>query len=294
MILHPCQPYDLNPLFRALARFPYPALFALTENSLLRVLHSPEGAALVQARMQGQALAIQSLHGDISPELLQHAFGTDCDLGAFYEFSREHPALWQVVEPLVGLPVWREETLYQTLIFVIIEQHISWKNARLAQLRLLEWGGNRFDVDGHILYALPTPEQLAHASIDDLVPLKITFRRMQMLIDLARSIADGSLDLEAWMQLEPAALYEQLCTLHGVGHWTAAVVVARAKGIFSYIPQNDVALQAAVAHYFHAGKSAAEVLRVLGEFGEYGGLAAHFTLMRWVLDRYPLQTDLLF
>jgi DNA-3-methyladenine glycosylase II len=132
---------------------------------------------------------------------------------------------------------------------------------------------------------------LASATVDDLIPLKITFKRMQMLIDLARAIVEGTIDLDAWMRLDAAALYDKLCSLHGVGHWTAAVVVTRTKGIFQHIAHNDVALQAAVAHYFQTGKSAPDVLRIMGQYGEYGGLVAHFTLMRWVLDRYPLQTD---
>ena len=54
------------------------------------------------------------------------------------------------------------------------------------------------------------------------------------------------------------------------------------------MPHNDVALQAAVAEYFSVEKSADATKVVFANYGEYAGLSAHFTLMRWVLDKYPI------
>jgi 3-methyladenine DNA glycosylase/8-oxoguanine DNA glycosylase len=70
------------------------------------------------------------------------------------------------------------------------------------------------------------------------------------------------------------------------------VIVSRALGIFPAIPHNDVALQAAVNFYFHSGNGripAQTMLDTLGRYGDYAGLAAHYTLLRWVLDRYPVR-----
>ena len=61
-------------------------------------------------------------------------------------------------------------------------------------------------------------------------------------------------------------------------------------GIYNYVGHNDVALQAAVAKYFFGldqKVSETVVQETFHQFGEYAGLAAHFTICRWVLERYP-------
>ena len=140
------------------------------------------------------------------------------------------------------------------------------------------------------VYRFPSPQQMARASHSELKALKITNRRIEMIIDIAQAVARGGLDLEAIGQMEALAAYEQLMTLKGVGHWTANNVLGRSLGAYPFVSQNDVALQAAVQHYFHDGKgqkSAEKVTNTLSRYGEYAGLAGHFVLLRWVLERYP-------
>jgi hypothetical protein len=55
------------------------------------------------------------------------------------------------------------------------------------------------------------------------------------------------------------------------------------------VGHNDVALQAAVNHYFFGGVGripAQQVLDAFAPYGDFAGLAAHYTMLRWVLDRY--------
>jgi 3-methyladenine DNA glycosylase/8-oxoguanine DNA glycosylase len=68
-------------------------------------------------------------------------------------------------------------------------------------------------------------------------------------------------------------------------------VIVRALGVFAYIPDGDVALQAAANHYFNGakGKLTPAELRALYEaYGEFGGSAAYYTLMRYVMDFYEV------
>ena len=82
----------------------------------------------------------------------------------------------------------------------------------------------------------------------------------------------------------------QLLEIKGVGPWTASNVVGRACGSYPFVSHNDVALQAAVQRYFHAGqgeKGAAQLRDTLEPYGEFAGIAGHFVLLRWVIDNYP-------
>jgi DNA-3-methyladenine glycosylase II len=286
-------PYSFDLFCQILSRYPQASLFHLRDGDYYRVLRYAEQLSLIKinssSTVDAPKLQIEFLVGEEAAiEQVEHLLGLDCDINDFYEFAHQNEALWAIVEPLYGLPIDRSENVFHALIFVIIEQHISWVNAQKAQRVLVEWSNNSIEYEGIKHYAMPTVQQLANATIDDLRPLKITFKRMQLMIDLARQVLDGTLDLEAMTQLPPAEMYRELMKIKGVGHWTASVVLSRARGIFPYVPQNDVALQAAVREYFNVEKSTAATQAIFAEYGQFAGLAAHFTLMKWVLDKYPI------
>ncbi len=218
--------------------------------------------------------------------------GLDRDLSPFYEFAADRARLWSVIEPLVGLPLFSTETVFEALITLIIEQHISWKSALRAQQTLLGLFHGGSCVAGRRVYDFPSPARLASASPAELKALKITDRRSAMLIDIAGQVHCDELDLEGIRALDDKDVSEGLLRIKGVGAWTAGNVIGRAFGRYPYLASNDVALQSAVLEYFCDGagvKSAALVQEVLGAYGCYAGLAGHFTLLRWVLDRYPAQ-----
>jgi len=294
MKLHPTQPYDFKKLLELLRRFPSPSSFSIQEDAYYQVFRDRHSLSLIRVRETEDGLQIERLDGDAPEQWLVEQtvqiLGVNRDLQPFYAYAKTQPDLWHVIAPLHGMPLYCTPNLYHALIYVIIEQHISWVAAQRAQLELVKWGGNFVEYDGFLHYAIPTPEQLAQASIEDLRPLKITFKRMQLLIDISQAVVDGRLDVAAIAQKSPQAVYKELLKIKGVGHWTASVVIGRVFGVFPDIPHNDVALQAAVAHYFGVEKSAKATLAQFQQYGEYAGLAANFTLSRWVLDMYPMQS----
>ena len=218
--------------------------------------------------------------------------GIDRDLSEFYALAAGDLQLWSVVEPLVGLPLFCAETVFEALITLIIEQHISWQAALRAQRTLLRLFYDGCPVAGGRVYDFPSPAQLAAASPAQLKALKITDRRCALLTDLARQVDSGALDLEALRVQEDDEAFARLLRIKGVGAWTAGNVIGRAFGRYPHLASKDVALQAAVREYFCGGdgvKSAALVEEALGAYGDCAGMAGHFTLLRWVLDRYPPQ-----
>jgi 3-methyladenine DNA glycosylase/8-oxoguanine DNA glycosylase len=126
--------------------------------------------------------------------------------------------------------------------------------------------------------------------VDTLTPMKITFRRMRLLIDVAGQVAAGALDLEALRDESPQAAYDALLAIKGIGHWTATYTISRVFGpLHPYVGDNDVALQAAVNHYYYGGKGRIppeEVRATFAPYGEFAGAAATFTIMRLVHEKY--------
>ncbi len=283
--------YRFNLLLEFLKRIAHPARLVVQGDTLWRYTDGE----LIAYRQAGDAIVLQGeglSHANLEriKRISRHCLGLGRDLSSFYDFAARDPALWRVVAPLVGLPIFCSETVFEALITLIIEQHISWKNALRYQRTLMRMFDSGASLGQAEVYRFPSPQRLARSSHSELKALKITNRRIEIIIDIAQAVASGALDLESIGRREALAAYDQLMTLNGVGHWTANNVIGRALGAYPFVSHNDVALQAAVQHYFHDGKgqkSPELVTKTLGCYGEYAGLAGHFVLLRWVLERYP-------
>lgn len=284
----PQSPYNFQLLLAITARYDFPARQIVSDNTLWRVTNGQ----MTSYHLDGQNIVAQALS---SSDLEQHRnntlhiFGLQRDLTDFYTFAKSDNDLWSIIEPLHGLPIYCTETVFEALITLIIEQHITWKNALRSQRTLMEILDTKHQHDDIVVYDFPSPQQIASATLEQLKPLKITHRRIDGMIRIAQGVVDDALDLESIRYMDTAEAYSSLMKIKGVGHWTANNVIGRAVGRFPHISHNDVALQAAVLHYFHddAGKkSAQQTTETLAVYGDYAGLVGHFTLLRWVLDRY--------
>ncbi len=287
----PATPYRFELLLGFARRIAYPARMLAAGDTLWRHTRGH----LLSYRREGGSIVIrgEDMTDDERDRVLaasRHILGIDRDLSRFYAMASGHEPLWNVIEPLIGLPIHCSETVYEALITLIIEQHITWKSALRSQRCLMSLLGNAASVDGCRVYDFPTPAQLAGTPVSMLKPLKITNRRMELIIDIASAAARGELDLESLSDLPPDEASQSLLELKGVGPWTAGNVIGRATGCHPHISQNDVALQAAIQRYFLAGqgeKSGKQVREALEPYGEFAGLASHFVLLRWVFDMYP-------
>ena len=287
----PDHAYRFEMLLEFARRIAYPARMVVRGDVVLRCT----AGHLLSYQATADAIVIRSetLSAETKPRVEARSrrwLGLDRDLTAFYRMAASDADLWPVVEPLAGLPIFCSETVFEALITLIIEQHIAWKSAQRSQRELLRITGPSLRGGQTPVYDFPAPERLARASRAELKPLKITNKRIDLIIAIAALVNNGELDLEGIRRLPTAEAYKRLLAIKGVGHWTASNVISRALGRYPYVSHNDVALQAAVRHYFHGGagqKSAAQVSETLKRYGEFAGMAGHFTLLRWVFDRYP-------
>jgi len=283
--------YRFDLLLEFVKRIAYPARLVVQGDTLWRFT----AGQFVAYRQEADGIVIRGAcisgsNVERVKRVSRHCLGLNRDLSAFYDFAASDRRLWQVVEPLVGLPIFCSETVFEALITLIIEQHITWKNALRYQRTLMRMFDRGEALGPASVYNFPSPRQLARAAHSELKALKITNRRIGMISEIAQAAALGAIDLESLRLMDAKTAYDRLLTLNGVGHWTANNVIGRALGQYPYLSQNDVALQAAVQHFFHdgAGKKSAElVVDSLGRYGENAGMAGHFVLLRWVLDRYP-------
>ena len=317
-------PYRWDLLLEVLSRFAATALFKIHGGTYYRAFRSKKMLTLfrLQPNEAQTALEIQMLaHGKAAPipnpfpptlervaekgsnslsslgaesgmvtyplTPFARVVGAYPDASVFYAYAQTQPELWEWIAPIVGMPNFHSENLYEALLFTVIEQHISWASALKIQARFVDLFGDHIEDEGVRYGVLPTPEHLASLTREDLLPLKLTMTRLDLLIHIADLFASG--EFSEWETVTPQAMYTRLLTVKGIGHWTAAVTVARAYGVAPFVHDNDVALQAAVNAYLlkqPKRASRAETLAAFAPYGEYAGTVANLLMMRWVLERY--------
>lgn len=294
--LDPIQPYDFALTLDLLRRYAHPSVDHVRGDAYLRALRvdgvpvlvrvtPDEGGVLHVARVAGPEVNATQVMAQVA-----HVLGTTIDLSGFAALVRTHPALWTVVGPVASARMQRMPTVFEALATTIIEQQIAWTAAQRACQWLVRWGGDALSYAGETFHTFPSPETVAAADVETLTPMKITFRRMRLLIDIAGQVADGSLDLEALRDESPTDAYAALLALKGIGHWTATYTITRVFGpLHPYVGDNDVALQAAVNHYFYGGSGRIppeQVRATFAPYGDFAGAAAIYTILRHVHEKY--------
>ncbi len=294
-LLQPVPPYDFHLSIR-MARF-HSVLDTLRDDEYWRALDIQGAVALVRVISQGTPQAPQlavyraAATGPVDDALLlrrvRDLLGVAADMRPFYEHARHDAVLWPLVEPLYGLRHVRAASLFEALMTTIIEQQIALNMAQRGERWLIQWTGGRITHEGETYYTFPQPAAIAAASVDDLLELRITRIRMRVMLDVARQIVAGQINPEALQTAD--AIQQALLQVRGIGQWTAAWTVIRTLGEYPYISENDVALQAAVNHYYYQqrGRVAPQVVRqTLAPYGDFAGAAAFHILMQWGLAKY--------
>lgn len=133
---------------------------------------------------------------------------------------------------------------FELAVRAVLGQRISVAAARTLVARLVTHLGERLDPDTPDRLWFPSPQRLAAASPEQLGRLGITRQAQAALLAIARAVCEGRLDLDH--VTDPPAAMAELCTLPGVGAWTAHYIAMRALRWPDAFPAGDVALHRAL------------------------------------------------
>jgi len=132
-------------------------------------------------------------------------------------------------------PFWARPAGFPTLVWLIMEQQVSLESGAAMYRRL------------HGLLGEITPEVVAAATEADLRGIGVTRQKTTYLLELARSILDGGLDLGAIARAPAVEARETLLSIKGIGPWTADAYLLSALRLPDVFPVGDRALQVGVA-----------------------------------------------
>ena len=164
-------------------------------------------------------------------ELWRPYFDLDRDYNALRQEMAEHPVLAPIVAFAPGIHILAQPA-WEALCSFLISQNNNIPRIRSIVSRLCADFGEPL-ADG--LFAFPTPEALACVTLEQLAPLRCGYRA-PYLIDAARKVADGHLDLEAIARLPLDEARERLRSVKGVGPKVAECVLLYGMGRMDAFP----------------------------------------------------------
>ncbi len=216
----------------------------------------------VTVRLDGTDLYIEN--ADESDRELWHSyFDLDLDYGKIRgEISAIHPILADAAKYAPGIRILRQEP-YEALCTFIISQNNNIKRIKGIVQRLCEQFGDRLP-DG--TYAFPDAEKMASLTADDLAPLRAGFRN-RYLVDAARKVADGDVDLEKCRSCDYDEARRELMQITGVGVKVADCALLFGLHRIEAFPL-DVWMKRAMATLFPG--------MTPGDFGQYAGIAQQY------------------
>jgi AraC family transcriptional regulator of adaptative response / DNA-3-methyladenine glycosylase II len=131
---------------------------------------------------------------------------------------------------------------FEAGVRALLGQQVSVAAARTLAGRLVRACGEPLAApDGSLTHVFPTPAAVAGAKLE---MLGLTRARAAALRGFAAAIADGSLDLGAFRDLDDAVA--RLTALPGIGDWTAQYLAMRALGEPDAFPAGDLGVRQAL------------------------------------------------
>lgn len=194
-------------------------------------------------------------------------FDLDFDYGRFWETACGNETLFRIVHTCAPerdktLHILRQEP-FETLCSFLISQNNNIPRIRRIIRTLCENFGERIEAEN---YAFPEPEAIARLSEENLAPLRCGYRA-KYLIDAARRVSNGQVDLAAIAQMETEKGREELLKILGVGKKVADCVLLYGFHKMDAFPV-DVWMRRAMKRYFPGESPAC--------FGGYAGLAQQY------------------
>jgi len=216
----------------------------------------------VVMKLDGEALTIENSTAEDFEKIWRGYLDLDLDYGMIRDsISALHPVLKEAASYAPGIRILRQEP-WEALCTFIISQNNNIKRIKGIVKRLCEGFGDRVGSG----YSFPTAERLAELEPEDLSEIRAGFRN-KYIIDAARKVADGEVELDSCRALPYEDARAELMKIKGVGVKVADCTLLFGLHRIEAFPV-DVWMKRALEKLF-PGMTA-------DDFGEYAGIAQQY------------------
>ena len=218
---------------------------------------------------------------------VERTFSTSADTTGLDALGDTDPIFARVLAACRGLRPILMPSVFEALCWAIIGQQINVTFAAKCKRALAERYGRRLTVDGVSYLLFPSATVLASLQESELAPLQFSRQKSRYVINAARRVAEGTLDLEALADQPAEAVLEHLQELTGVGRWTAEYVLMRGLGYRDAIPAADGGLRRIIGQAYGYGRNATEEeVRALAQ--HWAGWRSYAAFYWWFTLQNPL------
>lgn len=217
----------------------------------------------VTVSLDGTDLYIENATKQDFEDIWYDYFDLSLDYGKIREeISRIHPVLEEASKYASGIRILRQEP-YEALCTFIISQNNNIKRIKGIVERLCENFGEKIAEN---VYDFPIAQKMAELTVDDLAPLRAGFRN-RYLIDAAKKVASGEVDLEKCRTADYEEARKELMKITGVGVKVADCALLFGMHRIEAFPV-DVWMKRAMETLFPD--------MTPNDFGEYAGIAQQY------------------
>ena len=285
-------PYSFERLLNRLKTHPDPLMKVDAEGRKLRYLYRI-GTRPVLADLQFEGglddpeirlstkVALSPSEQQQLEQKVRHMFSADVDLEPIYRHMRGQEKVGELVERFRGLRFLLDPDLFQSMVRTIIGQQVNLAFATTLTYRFMELAGSRVeDEEGNILLAFPTVEEVARLKPEDLRPLQFSQRKAEYIIDYAKAIDMGKIELERLWEMEDEEIIAYLTPLRGIGRWSVECLMMFGMGRFDLLPAADIGLRNGIhLVYGMEQKPSEKEIRQIGE--SWAPWRSYYSLYLW-------------
>ena len=200
----------------------------------------------LKVSISGTTLTLHNTSEEDYKNIWQSYFDLTRDYKQIEALMNQNKTLANMYKLCCGVRVLNQEP-FETLISFIISQNNNIARIKGIIERLAQCYGEKLE-NG---YAFPKPEVLASLTVEDLSPIRCGFRA-KYIIDAAKKVASGEINLEALRNLDIDTARNTLTTIYGVGEKVADCTLLFGLGFSQAFPK-DVWIKRAMPILFPKG-----------------------------------------
>lgn len=290
--LKPLPPFLLDLTVWTLRRRPDNLLDRWDGVTYRRALALRGRVAIVAVRQTGTkvsptllvTLSAQHLDADMTKEaavILERMLGLHIDLSGFYDLAACDRKLSVLAERFRGMKPPRYPTLFEGLANAVACQQLTLSFGIQLVNRIVHSFGPPISPDVDAVHAFPRPDDVAWLEPAEFRALGFSRRKGETLIELAHAMLEGRLAPEELETLDDEAALNALCSLHGIGRWSAEYILLRSLGRLNVFPGDDVGAQKNLQRWLQLPERPdyQGVKKLLARWQPYGGLVYFHLLL---------------
>ncbi len=189
----------------------------------------------------GTARVVVRGDGDLDAAAAQvgRFLALDVDATTWPDVGRRDPVIATAQELLPGVRPCGFHSPYEAAAWAVLSQRVSMRQAARLRAGLVD----RYGDDG----AFPAPSRLRGLAADD---LDLPGRKAEYLGAVAQAALDGRLDTVALRAVDPDEALRDVAEIHGLGPFSAELVVLRGANAPDAVPHAERRLRAIVAERY--------------------------------------------